>query len=155
MKRGRHSRIIDLIQRKPISTQEELLNELRMMGYNVTQATVSRDIKELKLIKILSDNGKHIYSLSSAQKSDIGSSLDSLFSTSVISVANAQNIVVIKTIPGMAQAVCAAIDASKFVGIVGTIAGEDTIFLAAETTDAAVHTASVLKLSSIYDKNSR
>ena len=155
MKRGRHSRIIDLIQRKPISTQEELLHELRMMGYNVTQATVSSDIKELKLIKILSDNGKHIYSLSSAQKSDIGSSLDSLFSTSIISVANAQNIVVIKTIPGMAQAVCAAIDASKFVGIVGTIAGEDTIFLAAETTDAAVHTASVLKLSSIYDKNSR
>ena len=122
------------------------------MGDNVTQATVSRDIKELKLIKTLSDNGKHIYALSSAQKSDIGSSLDSLFSTSVISVANAQNIVVIKTIPGMAQAVCASIDASKLTGVVGSIAGEDTIFLAAETTDIAVHMVSVLKLSSIYDK---
>lgn len=152
MKRGRHSRIIELIQRKPISTQEELLRELRLMGDNVTQATVSRDIKELKLIKTLSDNGKHIYALSSAQKSDIGSSLDSLFSTSVISVANAQNIVVIKTIPGMAQAVCASIDASKLTGVVGSIAGEDTIFLAAETTDIAVHMVSVLKLSSIYDK---
>ncbi len=152
MKRGRHARIIDLIQRKPISTQEELLKELRLMGDNVTQATVSRDIKELKLIKTLSDDGKHIYALSSAQKSDIGSSLDSLFSTSVISVANAQNIVVIKTIPGMAQAVCASIDASQLIGIVGSIAGEDTIFLVTETTDAAVHTVSALKLSSIYDK---
>ena len=107
----------------------KLADLLNKCGYNVTQATVSRDIKELKLIKTLSDDGKHIYALSSAQKSDIGSSLDSLFSTSVISVANAQNIVVIKTIPGMAQAVCASIDASQLIGIVGSIAGEDTIFL--------------------------
>ena len=155
MKKGRHSLIVDLIQRKPISTQEELLQELRAMGYSVTQATVSRDIKDLKLIKILSDNGKYIYALSSAQKTDIASSLDSLFSTSVLSVENAQNIVVIKTLPGMAQAVCASIDASKFIGIIGSIAGEDTIFLAADTTDTAKHTASVLKLSAIYEKNSR
>ena len=145
MKKGRHSLIVDLIQRKPISTQEELLQELRAMGYSVTQATVSRDIKDLKLIKILSDNGKYIYALSSAQKTDIGSSLDSLFSTSVLSVENAQNIVVIKTLSGAANAVCAALDSMESSAAVGTIAGDDTIFAACRSSEAALDLCAELK----------
>lgn len=152
MKRGRHSRIIELIQNKPIATQEELLQELHSMGYNVTQATVSRDIRELKLVKTLSANGKYCYSLSEVQNTDLGTSLDALISKSVVSVASAQNLVVIKTLPGMAQAVCASIDAAQFAGIVGSIAGDDTIFLAADTIENASRTASGLKLSTIYDK---
>lgn len=152
MKKGRHSKIIELIQNKEISTQDELLLELRACGYNVTQATVSRDIKELQLIKILSSSGKYCYAVSSVKQVDIKSSLEPLFSTSVLSVDFAQNLVVIKTVSGMAQAVCTSIDAAGFDEVIGSIAGDDTIFLAAKSPEKAVSVASRLKILSIYDK---
>lgn len=152
MKKGRHSKIIELIQNNEISTQDELLSELRACGYSVTQATVSRDIKQLQLIKILSKSGKYCYAVSSVKQVDVKSSLEPLFSTSVLSVENAQNLVIIKTVAGMAQAVCTSIDAAGFSEVIGSIAGDDTIFLAAKTTEKAVSVASRLKVISIYDK---
>lgn len=151
MKKGRHSKIIELIQKNEINTQEDLLKELRTCGYSVTQATVSRDIKELQLVKILSSSGKYCYATSSVKQIDLRSNLQPLFSTSVLSVEYAQNLVVIKTVPGMAQAVCTAIDAAGFSEIIGSIAGDDTIFLAAKSTDRAIGLSSRLKVISIYD----
>lgn len=153
MKKGRHSKILELIQSKDICTQDELLIELRRCGFSVTQATVSRDIKELKLIKILSSNGKYCYASSSVKSLDMKSGLDSLFSTSVISVDYAENLVIIKTVSGMAQAVCTSIDAAGIVDLIGSIAGDDTIFLAAKTTEKAINIASNLKLISLYENN--
>ena len=129
MKKGRHSKIIELIRNREISTQEELLAELQKCGYNVTQATVSRDIKELQLVKVLLNNGKYCYALGSSRHIDAKSNIESLFSTSVISVDYAENLVVVKTVAGMAQAVCTAIDAAAISGVLGTIAGDDTIFI--------------------------
>ncbi len=153
MKRGRHSKIIELIQSKEISTQEELLKELRAIGFNVTQATVSRDIRELRLVKILSKSGNYCYAVSDVKKTDVKSALEPLFSTSVLSVENAGNLVVIKTVSGMAQAVCTSIDAAGFGDIVGSIAGDDTIFLAAKTPEKAVGIASNLKVISVYERS--
>lgn len=152
MKKGRHTKIIELIRENEISTQDELLNELRACGYNVTQATVSRDIKELQLVKILSKSGKYCYAASSVKPVDTKSNLQPLFSSSVISVDYAQNLVVIKTVPGMAQAVCTSLDAAGFSEIIGSIAGDDTIFLATKSTERAINISSRLKVISIYDK---
>lgn len=152
MKKGRHEKIVELIQKKDISTQEDLLLELKSCGYNVTQATVSRDIKELKLIKILSKSGKYCYAVSSVKQTDTKANLQPLFSSSVLSVDYAQNLVIIKTVPGMAQAVCTSIDASGLDDIIGSIAGDDTIFLAVKTSEKAISLASNLKVISIYDK---
>lgn len=153
MKKGRHEKIIELIQTKEINTQDELLIRLRDCGYNVTQATVSRDIKELKLVKIMSKSGKYCYALSSVKQVDAKSSLQPLFSSSVLFVDYAQNLVVIKTVPGMAQAVCTTIDAAGFEELVGSIAGDDTIFLAVKTTEKAISLSSKLKVISIYERN--
>ena len=153
MKKGRHAKIVELIQTNEISTQDELISELRSSGYNVTQATVSRDIKELQLVKILSKSGKYCYATSSVKHINVKSTLEPLFSTSVLSVDYAGNLVVIKTVSGMAQAVCTSIDAAGFGDIIGSIAGDDTIFLAAKTAEKAVSIASSLKVISIYDKN--
>ncbi len=153
MKKGRHSKIIELIRNREISTQEELLAELQKCGYNVTQATVSRDIKELQLVKVLLNNGKYCYALGSSRHIDAKSNIESLFSTSVISVDYAENLVVVKTVAGMAQAVCTAIDAAAISGVLGTIAGDDTIFLAAKTAEKAAEITSELRVISIYENN--
>ena len=152
MKKGRHSRIIELIRTKEISTQDELLSELRADGFNVTQATVSRDVKELKLIKRLTDTGKYCYAVSEEKHTDVMANFESLFSSSVISVDCAQNLVVIKTESGMAQAVCTTVDAVGLGGILGSIAGDDTIFLAAESIETAKSICSKLRINSICDK---
>ena len=153
MKKGRHAKIIELIQTKEISTQDELIEALRSCGYNVTQATVSRDIKELKLVKIMSGSGKYCYASNSVKQIDVRSSLESLFSTAVLSVDYAENLVIVKTVLGMAQAVCTSIDAVELEGVLGSIAGDDTIFLAAKNKEKAVGIASQLKVISIYEKN--
>ncbi len=152
LKKGRHTRIIELIQSKEISTQDELLSELRSDGFNVTQATVSRDVKELKLIKRLTDSGKYCYAVSEEKHTDVLANFESLFSSSVISVECAQNLVVIKTESGMAQAVCTTVDALGLKGVLGSIAGDDTIFLAVESIETAKSICSKLRLNSIYDK---
>lgn len=130
MKQKRHSKILELIQKYDIDTQEMLQTKLMELGFEVTQATVSRDIKELKLVKTLSDTGAYKYSIPpSMQTKNPISSLVSLLSESVISVDNAINTVVIKCHIGMANAVCAKLDNASFHNIVGTLAGDDTIFV--------------------------
>ncbi|MFI3206561.1 MAG: arginine repressor [Clostridia bacterium] len=137
MKTRRHEKLKELIRENDIDTQEELLSRLRDEGFDVTQATVSRDIKELRLVKTLSQKGKYRYSTGQEASKDISSKFLSLFTDSVISVDSAQNIVVIKCITGMAQAVCASMDANKTYGFIGTLAGEDTIICICTSTETA------------------
>lgn len=140
MKTRRHAKILELIKEYDIDTQDELLRYLRESGFDVTQATVSRDIKELRLVKTLSHTGKYKYSTGSDTGSDMSSKFYSLFSDSVMSVEAAQNMVVVKSMNGMAQAVCAAMDAAYPQHFVGTLAGEDTIFIVCRDDAAALET---------------
>ncbi len=140
MKTRRHAKILELIKEHDIDTQDELLRHLRESGFDVTQATVSRDIKELRLVKTLSRTGKYKYSTGNDSSSDMSSKFFSLFSDSVLSVEAAQNMVVIKCLNGMAQAVCAAMDAAHSQNFVGTLAGEDTIFIVCRNEAGAMET---------------
>ena len=137
MKTKRHGKILELIQNHAIDTQEELLNWLRKEGFDVTQATVSRDIKELRLVKSLSSDGEYRYSTGKTSEIDMSAKFYTLFRESVHSVDYACNTVVIKSMSGMAQAVCAAMDSLHWNGIVGTIAGDDTIFVLTRSENAA------------------
>ena len=145
MKTGRHARILDIIAKHPIETQDELLTRLREEGFKATQATISRDIKDLRLVKTLGSDGKYRYVSASRSSTDIRTNFSNLFSTSVNSIDVAQNLVVIKTLSGMAQAVCAALDSSDYPSVVGTIAGDDTIFIACRTADLAASLTEELK----------
>lgn len=129
MKLRRHEAIIDLVNNQDINTQEELMENLQKQGFKVTQATVSRDIKELRIFKALGKDGKYRYSTGGRNALDKTSGFESLFASSVEGVDSAENIVVIKTMTGMAQAVCMSLDNIDFENIVGTIAGDDTIFV--------------------------
>jgi arginine repressor len=140
MKTRRHAKILELIKEFDIDTQDELLKYLRDAGFDVTQATVSRDIKELRLVKTLSASGKYKYSTGTEKTGDMSAKFYSLFSDSVISVEAAQNMIVIKTFLGMAQAVCASMDTIYWQGVVGTLAGEDTIFIVCKDETSALET---------------
>jgi transcriptional regulator of arginine metabolism len=129
MKLDRHSRILQIIDEKDIETQEELAEELRLSGFEVTQATVSRDIKELRLIKVLTSTGIYKYAPMDRGETAISDRLIRLFSESVISMDHANNLIVIKTISAGAQAAASAIDALNWREIVGSIAGDDTILV--------------------------
>lgn len=133
MKAKRHAKILELIESYAIDTQEELQNRLQECGFKVTQATVSRDIKELRLVKTLSRAGKYRYSTGSENISDMSSKFYSLFGDSVLSVESAQNMLVIRCMVGMAQAVCASLDSMHWPAFVGTLAGDDTIFIVCRT----------------------
>ena len=135
MKRKRHVLILELIQQYEITTQDELLAKLRENGFEVTQATVSRDIKELRLVKAMSPSGQYRYMAGAAQGDEYLAKFYTIFSGSVISVDYAGNTCVVKCYAGMAQAACAAIDAMHFEGIVGTLAGDDTIFVLCRTPE--------------------
>lgn len=137
MKVSRHAKILEIINSSNIETQEELAERLKNSGMNVTQATVSRDIKELKLIKVLSDNGRYKYATISHKESFLSNKLVNIFSQTVVSVENIDNFVVIKTISGSASAAAEAIDSLGFVGIAGTIAGDNTIFVMARDKEKA------------------
>ncbi|MGL4283799.1 arginine repressor [Eubacterium aggregans] len=130
MKVSRQARILEIIENKIIETQEELLRELNAAGYKVTQATVSRDIKELKLIKVTGKGGRQSY----ATMKNIGTIFDervaTVFRESVLTVDTTAFLIVLRTLPAMAQAAALAIDAMEWTEIVGTIAGDDTIFVA-------------------------
>ena len=145
MKSRRHSKILDIIAQYPIETQDELLTRLKNEGYKETQATISRDIKDLRLVKTLGSDGKYRYVSASKNSTDIRSNFSSLFASSVNSIDFAQNIVVIKTLSGMAQAVCAALDSNDYKAVVGTIAGDDTIFIACRSSQLAVSLTEELK----------
>ena len=137
MKSDRHAKILNIIREHPIETQDELLELLGRQGFNVTQATVSRDIKELRLVKTLGGDGKYRYSVSDSSTEDIRTNFAQIFSSSVKSVDCAQNLVVVKTLSGMANAVCAGLDSTAKDSVVGTIAGDDTIFIACRTDEKA------------------
>ncbi len=145
MKRNRHKLILDLIKEYDIATQDELQLLLRERGYDVTQATVSRDVKELRLLKTLGPGG--IYRYTSEQKSETGYTgmLETLFQGSLVKVDYAGNICVIKCSPGLANAACAAIDNLNVTEVVGTIAGDDTIFMLCRTAEEAELVAGVLE----------
>ncbi|MGN0374315.1 MAG: arginine repressor [Butyrivibrio sp.] len=134
MKVERHSKIIEIIGKRDIETQEELADALNCEGYNVTQATVSRDIRELKLSKI-SVNGKQKYVVLSQNEVTLSDKYKRVLKDGYVSMDMAQNILVIKTVSGMAMAVAAALDAMNWNEIVGTIAGDDTIMCAIRTVD--------------------
>ena len=145
LKAKRHTKILELIQTNTVETQEDLLSLLKKEGFNATQATVSRDIKELKLQKSQSNNGKYYYSNKIVNKAMEKKDFSNLFSNSVINIDYASNMIVIKTSSGMAQGVCVTIDNLELNGIVGTIAGDDTIFIVVRNSNIASIVASQLK----------
>lgn len=135
MKRERHEVVVELINKYDIETQEELASYLRKEGFEVTQATVSRDIRELNLSKISAGNGRQKYIILSNDDTRLGDKYIRVLRDGFVSMNMAQNILVIKTVQGMAMAVAAAIDAMKLPEIVGCIAGDDTIMAAIKTSD--------------------
>ena len=138
MKSRRQNKIIELINSRSIETQEERLGMLFESGFNVTQATVSRDIKELRLIKSAGPNGKYRYVAPQPNTPDISVKFYSLFGDSVSAVDYGQNIVCVKCYSGMAQAVCSAMDSLQWESVVGTLAGDDTIFILCRNEETAV-----------------
>ena len=138
MKSQRQAKILEIISNKNIETQEQLLAELQAEGFRGTQATISRDIKELRIVKELTSLGTYRYTISA---SDLGSSfsarLNTIFRECVISFDYAQNIIVVRTLPGLASAAGSAIDAMNLSTIVGTLAGDDTVMIVMRDTNAA------------------
>jgi len=138
MKSSRQDRILEIIASKDVETQGQLIDELSARGVKSTQATLSRDIKELRLVKELTSAGKYRYV--AAGKDDLTDSdlrLKKIFRESVSSYATAQNILVIRTLPGLASAACAALDGMEIEGLVGTLAGDDTAFIAMKDKESA------------------
>ena len=138
MKSKRQSRILEIVAHEDIETQEELLERLRQNGFKSTQATVSRDIRDLRLVKSQIGDGQYKYAISAEMaESAFSSRLRSIFRDSVISFEAAQNIVVLKTMPGLAPAACSALDALEHPDVAGTLAGDDTAFVAMRDNAAA------------------
>ena len=135
MKTARHAKIIEIINKNNIETQEELAKALNEAGFNVTQATVSRDIRELKLTKIALDGGKQKYAVMHAHSSNLNEKYLRILKDGFSSMTMAQNILVVKTVSGMAMAVAAALDAMNWSEIAGCIAGDDTIMCAVHSVD--------------------
>lgn len=145
MKNKRQNRIIEIIRELPVKSQEELRGLLSADGYIVTQATLSRDIKELKLIKSLTDDGGYRYILPENAAFEGSSRSGGIFSDTVRSVDYAKNMAVVKCHNGMAQAACAALDSMNFSEIVGTLAGDDTIFVLMRTESDAIRLVKALE----------
>jgi transcriptional regulator of arginine metabolism len=137
LKSKRHNKILEIISEKDIETQEELAEELKMAGFDVTQATVSRDIKILKLIKMQGASGNYRYVASSKESKDINDKLSSILSNAAVSVENVDKFVVVKTLTGSAMAVAEAIDTLFDTEVAGTIAGDNTIFILVRSLDKA------------------
>ena len=149
MKVKRQSKILELIRENDIETQEMLADLLNKAGFNVTQATVSRDIRELKLTKATMQSGKQKYVATAKESSFVTERLNRFFRDGIVSIDYAQNIVVIKTLVGMAMAVAAALDSMENSEIMGTIAGDDTIFCVVKNESKAVKLTENLKAISL------
>jgi len=130
MKPKRHAMILKLIAAENVETQEELAALLSAQGFNVTQATVSRDIKELRLIKVLTGEGRYKYATVEKAESDLQERFIRLFSNCVVSITSAGNLIVVKTMAGSAAVAAEAIDSMKWPEIAGSIAGDNTVFVA-------------------------
>lgn len=137
MKMTRHAKIKEIIDKNKIETQEDLAAALRHEGIEVTQATVSRDIKELMLVKVPDANGHYHYAYPKEHNMLLTPGrLERTFQDSIISVRHTESLVVIRTLPGTAQAVAYAIDYMKWPEILGTVAGDDTVFVAVENRES-------------------
>ncbi len=140
MKSSRQEKILEIIGSRDVDTQSQLIDELLACGVKSTQATLSRDIKELRLVKELSSAGKYRYVAASREEmTDYDIRLKKIFRESVTSHATAQNILVLKTLPGLAPAACSALDGMEIEGLVGTLAGDDTAFIAMKNIEAAAN----------------
>lgn len=138
MKASRHARIKEIIENQAVETQEELAEALRKKGIEVTQATVSRDIKELMLIKVPTGDGRYRYAFPPEQNLVFSQSrLERAFQDSVVGMDHSLNIIVIKTVPGLAQAVAFAVDSTRWPEIIGTVGGDDTVFIVVKPPEAA------------------
>ena len=138
MKIERHAKIIELIHEYEIETQEELAAHLNQAGYSVTQATISRDIRELNLTKVTGKSGRSHYEVLHNSRQNLSEKYSRVLRDAFLSMDMAQNILVIKTVSGMAMAVAAALDAIHFHEIVGCIAGDDTIMCAIRSVDDTI-----------------
>ena len=136
MKSARHNLILEIIEQKDIETQEELAEELKNHGVKVTQATVSRDIKELRLLKVLSEHGGYKYATVERAEKGMNDRFIRLLSESVISMECVNNLMVIKTLSASASAACEAIDSMKWNEVLGTIAGENTVLVIGRSEEA-------------------
>ena len=145
MKAKRHSKIIELINEYDIETQDELATKLKQSGFDITQATISRDIRELKLTKISTNNGKQKYKAFLQSDTNLYNKFANVFKEGVIGIDYAQNIIVIKTLDGMAMGVAAALDYMLNDEIVGSIAGDDNIFCVVKTEEKAIKLLEKLK----------
>ncbi len=137
MKKNRHEKIIEIVEKYDIETQDELIEQLRKLGYEVTQATVSRDIRELKLTKVMSNKGSYRYELPKTTEPLGNIKFNHALAESITSVDYAMHTVIIKTFPGMAQAVAVGIDNLKLPVILGCVAGDDTIIVVSCNAEAA------------------
>lgn len=138
MKLKRHTKILELIHEYEIETQEELAQRLEEAGFKVTQATVSRDIRELCLTKVVNKKGRSIYAVLQGQNPNLSEKYSRVLRDAFVSMDTAQNILVIKTVPGMAMGVAAALDELKFGEIIGSIAGDDTVMSVIKTADQSL-----------------
>ena len=146
MKNDRQSMILEIISQENIETQEQLLARLQERGISSTQATISRDIKQMHLIKEPVGQGVYKYAVSGNRtKLNFAEKLRTIFRESITSIDYAQNIVVIKTMPGLASAACAALDNMEFNFLVGSLAGDDTAFLVMRDTDSAAEFCEEIK----------
>lgn len=147
----RQSRILQIIKQDSIETQEELVDALRAYNMDVTQATVSRDIKELGILKVATGHGGQKYVPMSQSGEGASGRLMTIFVESIISIDSANSFVIIKTLPGLAQAAAAALDSMYLEQIIGSIAGDDTIFVATRNDKDALQLKSVLlSISNIH-----
>ena len=148
MKNSRQRKILELIEQYDIDTQELLIKKLKESGFDVTQTTVSRDINQLKLVKTAVANGTYKYVLPDIKQESNVTAVSSAMTGAVITVKTARNLIVVKTLSGMANAVAVYLDSLKIVDILGSVAGDDTILLVI-TDDEAASTVE-LKLKSIF-----
>jgi len=144
MKNKRQMLILDIIHQLAVETQDELVEALRQHGMDVTQATVSRDIKELRLIKSMDETGKYRYAMPVTQDKTLNERLIRLFVDSVVSIRYANNLIVIKTLSGSAGIAGETLDALQLSEIIGTIAGDNTLLVITESNEAAVHVTEIL-----------
>lgn len=141
---SRQSKILEIISTKEIETQDELARELKNANFEITQATISRDIKELGLTKILSSSGKYKYCVVGGEEQVISNKYITIFKEAVISVKSALNIVVIKTIKGLGSGICSFVDKLNLLDLMGAVAGDDTVMLIFPTTTQASETVATL-----------
>ena len=129
MRYSRQNKILDIINTNEVETQDKLVALLKKNGYKVTQATISRDIKEIQLIKTLSPSGKYKYTVGTNSDQPVTDRFIKIFRDTILTVASSGNIIVIKTLTGCANAACEAIDSLNVQNVIGTIAGDNTIFV--------------------------